>query len=103
MTDTLDLIVVVQSLSRVRLFSTPCSTPGLLVRHQLPELTQTHVHLVDDAIQPSHPLSPPSPPAFNLCQHQVFPMSWLFKLGGQSTGASASGLIRRGFKRRLFF
>ena len=82
MTDTLDLIVVVQSLSRVRLFSTPCSTPGLLVRHQLPELTQTHVHLVDDAIQPSHPLSPPSPPAFNLSQHQclsnesALPIRW---------------------------
>jgi len=47
-----------------------CSTPGLPVHHQLPELTQTHVHLVGDAIQPSHPLSSPSPPAFNLSQHQ---------------------------------
>ena len=47
-----------------------CSTPGLPVHHQLPELTQTHVHLVGDAIQPSHPLSSPSPPAFNLFQHQ---------------------------------
>ena len=43
------------------------------VHHQLLELTQTHVHQVSDAIQPSHPLSPPSPPAFNLFQHQVFP------------------------------
>ena len=42
------------------------STPGLPVHHQLPELTQTHVHRVGDAIQPSHPLSSPSPPAFNL-------------------------------------
>ena len=44
--------------------------PGFPVHHQLPELTQTHVHPVGDAIQPSHPLSSPSPPAFNLCQHQ---------------------------------
>ena len=46
------------------------STPGLPVHHQLPESTQTHVHWVSDAIQPSHPLSSPSPPAFNLSQHQ---------------------------------
>ena len=46
------------------------STPGLPVYHQLPELTQTHVHRVGDAIQPSHPLSSPSPPAFNPSQHQ---------------------------------
>ena len=48
------------------------STPGLPVHHQLPEFTQTHVHRVGDAIQPSHPLSSPSPPTFNLSQHQVF-------------------------------
>ena len=47
-----------------------CSTPGLSVHHQLPEFTQTHVHWVGDAIQPSHPLSSPSPPTFNLSQHQ---------------------------------
>ena len=47
-----------------------CSTPGLPVHHHLPELAQTHVHRVRDAIQPSHPLSPPSPPALNLSQHQ---------------------------------
>ena len=47
-----------------------CSTPGLPVHHQLPESTQTHVHQVGDAIQPSHPLSSPSPPALNLSQHQ---------------------------------
>ena len=47
-----------------------CSTPGIPVHHQLPELTQTHVHWVSDAIQPSHPLSIPSPPTFNLSQHQ---------------------------------
>ena len=47
-----------------------CSTPGFPVCHQLPECTQTHVHWVGDAIQPSHPLSSPSPPAFNPSQHQ---------------------------------
>ena len=46
------------------------STPGLPVHHQLPESAQTYVHWVGDAIQPSHPLSSPSPPAFNLSQHQ---------------------------------
>ena len=46
------------------------STPGLPVHYQLPESTQTHVHWVSDAIQPSHPLSSPSPPALNLSQHQ---------------------------------
>ena len=46
------------------------STPGLPVHHHLPEFTQTHVHWVRDAIQPSHPLSSPSPFAFNLSQHQ---------------------------------
>ena len=53
---------------------TPCdsmnySMPGLPVHHQLPEFTQTHVHRVSDAIQPSHPLSSPSPPAPNPSQH----------------------------------
>ena len=47
------------------------STPGLPVHHQLPEFTQTHVHRVNDAIQPSHPLSSPSPPATNPSQHQI--------------------------------
>ena len=46
------------------------STPGLPVHRQLPELTQTHVHRVGDAIQPSRPLASPSPPAFRLSQHQ---------------------------------
>ena len=49
-----------------------CSTPGFPVHHQLPELAQTHVHWVGDAIQPSHPLSSPSPPALSLSQCQVF-------------------------------
>ena len=47
-----------------------CSTPGLPVHHQLPEFTQTHVHRVSDAFQPSHPLLSPSPPAPNPSQHQ---------------------------------
>ena len=56
-----------------------CSTPGLPVPHQLLESTQTHVHWVGDANQPSHPLSSPSPPALNLSQHQG-----LFKLASSS-------------------
>ena len=47
-----------------------CSTPGFPVYHQLPELAQAHGHRDGDAIQPSHPLVSPSPPAFNLSQHQ---------------------------------
>ena len=58
----------VQSLSPVRLMNP--SRPGLPVHHQLPELTQSHVHQISDAIQPSHPLSSPSPPAPNPSQHQ---------------------------------
>ena len=49
-----------------------CCTPGFPVHHQLLELAQTHVHRVGDAVQPSHPLSSPSPPAFNLSYHGVF-------------------------------
>ncbi|XP_055441885.1 transcription factor BTF3 homolog 4 isoform X1 [Bubalus kerabau] len=61
----------VQSLSRVRLCDPMNrSMPGLPVHHQLPEFTQTHVHRVSDAIQPSHLLSSPSPPAPNPSQHQ---------------------------------
>ena len=61
----------VQLLSRVRLFATPW-TPGFPVHHQLPELTQTHVHWVGDAIQSSHPLSSPFPPAPNPSHIRVF-------------------------------
>ena len=50
--------------------SMDCSTPSFPVHHQLLEFTQTHVHWVGDAIQPSHPLSSPSPPALNLSQHE---------------------------------
>ena len=61
----------VQSLCRVWLCDPmDCSSPGFPVHHQLPELTQTHVHWVSDAIQPSHPLLSPSPPTFSLSQHQ---------------------------------
>ena len=49
---------------------TDCSLPGFPVLHHLPEFAQSHVHWVDDAIQPSHPLLSPSPPALNLSQHQ---------------------------------
>ena len=60
-----------QSLSRISLCdSMDCSMPGFPVHHQLLELAQTHVHRVGDAIQPSHPLSSPSTPSFNLSHHQ---------------------------------
>ena len=73
----LDVSASVQFSSVTQLFPTLCkpinlSTPGLPVHHQLPDFTQTHVHQVDDAIQPSHPLSSPSPPAPNPSQHQSF-------------------------------
>ena len=71
-----------------------CSTPGLPVHHQLPEFTQTHVHWVSDAIQPSHPLLSPSPPTL-----QSFPASWSFLIsqffasGDQNIGVSASASV----------
>ena len=65
------------------------STPGLPVHHQLLEFTETHVHQVGDAIQPSNPLLSPSPSALNPSQNQSLPMSQLFAWGGQSTGVSA--------------
>ena len=65
------IVIIIQSLCRVRLCDPmDCSMPASLALHYLPELAQNHVHWVDDAIQPSHPLSSPSPPAFNLSQHQ---------------------------------
>ena len=70
-----------------------CSMPGLPVHHQLPDFTQTHVHWVGDAIQSSHPLSSPSPPAFNLSLASgSFPVSQFFASSGQSIGVSASTL-----------
>ena len=65
-----------------------CSMPGLSVHHRCPEFTQTHVHQVSDAIQPSHPLSSPSLPAPYPSQNQ-FSNSQLFTWGGQSNGVSA--------------
>ena len=71
------LCLSVQLLSRVWLCNPMNhSTPGLPVHHQLPEFTETHVHRVSDAIQPSHPLSSPSPPAPNPSQHQS-PFQWV--------------------------
>ena len=69
---------------------TDCSTPGFPVPHQLPELAQTHVYWVGDAIQPSHLLLSPFPPVFNLSQHQGL-FKWIRSshAGGQRTEVSA--------------
>ena len=69
-----------------------CSTPGFQVLHYLPEFAQTHVHWVNDAIQPSHPLSLPSPPALDLSQHQGL-SSQFFASGGQGIGVSAPSSV----------
>ena len=70
---------------------TSAGKPSFPVHHQLPEPAQTHVHCISDAIQPTHPLSSPSLPAFNLSHHQgSFPISQFFPSGGQSIGVSAS-------------
>ena len=69
------------------------STPGLPVHHKPPEFTQTHVHQVSEAIQPSYPLSSPSPAPQSLPASGSFPMSQLFAWGGQSTGVSASASV----------
>ena len=69
--------------------SMDCSMPGSSALHYLLEFAPIHVCWVCDAVQPSHPLSPLSPPALNLAQPQSFPVSWLFASGGQSIGASA--------------
>ena len=70
-----------------------CSMPGFPIHHQLPELTQTHVHWVSDAIQPSHFLSSPSAPAFSLLLHQSFQISQFIPSGGKSIGVSASASV----------
>ena len=70
-----------------------CSTLGFPDLHYLLEFAQTHGHWVGDAIQPSHPLSSPSPPALNLSRHQDLFQSWLFSSGGQSIGPSASASV----------
>ena len=67
-----------------------CSRPGLPVHYQLLESTQTHDHQVGDGIQPSHPLSSPSPPALTFPASWSFQMSQLYASGGQSIGVSAS-------------
>ena len=74
--------------------SMDCSIAGFPVPQHLPEFAQVHVHCIDDAIQPSHPLSP----SFSFCLQSLpasvsFPMSQLFASGGQSVGASASATI----------
>jgi len=75
-----------------------CSMPGLLVHHHLLEFTQTHVHWISDAIQPPHPLSSPSPPAFNLPQHEGL-FKWVSSLHQVAKNISPSnehpGLIFR--------
>ena len=68
-----------------------CSTPGFPVLHSLLEFAQIQLPWVSDAIEPSHPLLPPSPTALNLSQHQGLPR--LFTLGDQSIGASASASV----------
>ena len=90
-----------------------CSTPGLPVHHQLPEFTQTHVHRVGDAIQPSHPLSSPSPPAPNPSQHRG-PFQWVscshevakvleFQLQHHSYSLSAIRVVSSAYLRLLIF
>ena len=86
-------VFVIQSLSHVlSLWNHGLQHTTLPCPHYLPEFGQTHVHWVNNVIQPSHPLSPSSPPALNLSQHQSLPMIWLFSSGGQSIGASVSVL-----------
>ena len=70
-----------------------CSTTGFPVHHQLLELVQARVHRVGDVIQPSHLLSSPSPPAFNLSQHQGLFQWFRPASDGQSIGASASASV----------
>ena len=97
----LDLILGDQIRSVAQSCPTLCdpmnrSMPGLPVHHQLPEPTQTHVHQVGDIIQPSHSLSSPSPPAYNLSQHQGL-FKWVSSLHQVAKvlelGASASASV----------
>ena len=69
------------------------STPGLPVHHQLPELAQTHVHRVGDAVQPSHPVIPFSSCPQSFPALESFPMSQFFTSGGQNIGVSASASV----------
>ena len=92
---TVPVVVIVQLLSRVLLFVTPwtaahqASTSFTISQNS----DQTQVHCISDAIQPTNPLVPPSPPALNLSQHQSLPMSWLLASGGQSIGGLASAPV----------
>ena len=89
-------LCVISSLQSRRTLCDPMnrSTPGLPVHHQLPESIQTHVHWVSDAIQPSHPLSSPSPPVLQYFPASgSFPMSQIFASGGQNIGVSASSSV----------
>ena len=72
---------------------TDCSMPGFPVYHQLPEPTQTHVHRISDAIQPSHPVVPISSHLQSFPALGSFPMSRFFPSGGQSIGSSASASV----------
>ena len=90
------LLLFSHSVVSVSLWPQGCSTLGFLVLRDLLELTQTHVHWADDAIQPSHPLLPPCPCALNLSQHQGlfqlvrWPNYWSFNI---SSSSEYSGLI----------
>ena len=92
-------------LSHVRLCDTmDCSTPSFPVHHQLLEPTETHVHWVSDAIQPSHPLSSPSPPAFNHSQHQGL-FKWVYSLFlycSRNTAEHIFGSVQSLSRVRLF-
>ena len=86
--------VVALQLSHVWLFATPWTAARQAsLSFTISPFAQTHVRWVSDAIQPSHPLSPPSPLALNLSQHQSFPMSQLNASGGQRIGPSASASV----------
>ena len=91
-------IVFVQffSIMYVQLFviRMDCSTPGFLVLHHVLEFAQTHVHRLGDAIQPSHPLSSPSPPAFNLSQHQGL-FKWVSSLHQVAKGLELQLQLQR--------
>ena len=89
-----EVVVVVQSLGRVRLCSpTDCSTPGFPVLRYLPEFAPTHVHWVGDAVQSSHPVTPFSSCPQSFPESGSFPVNCLCGSGGQSIGASASASV----------
>ena len=89
------VFVQVSSVTKSRQLCDPmdCNTPGFPIHHQLPELVHTHIHQVSDAIQPSHPLSSPSPPVLNLSQHKGLFQCQFFASSGQNIGVSASASV----------